>query len=233
EKTSSSKRDRLRAGLSRNSRSRALRTHRRAHRAIDPDGKERTMSASTLASITVGRGRDTDRMPSRLVALTRRATTICACVLFASASASAQGTSAIAGVVRDTSGAVLPGVTIEASSPALIEKVRTVVTDSEGQYKILDLPGGVYTVTFSLTGFSTIKREALELTANFTTNVVVEMRVGQLEETITVTGSSPIVDVQTAAQHTVVSNARLSVRPMTQEMGEVEKRSVVGTIRPT
>ena len=191
------------------------------------------MSASTLASITVGRGRDTDRMPSRLVALTRRATTICACVLFASASASAQGTSAIAGVVRDTSGAVLPGVTIEASSPALIEKVRTVVTDSEGQYKILDLPGGVYTVTFSLTGFSTIKREALELTANFTANVVVEMRVGQLEETITVTGSSPIVDVQTTAQHKVVSGELLYSLPITKEMGGFAKVTVGATIRPT
>src|SRR5437870_11217386 len=101
----------------------------------------------------------------------------------------------ITGVVRDTSGAVLPGVTVDASSPALIEKVRTVVTDSEGQYKILDLPGGIYAVTFALTGFSTIKREGLELTANYTANIVVEMRVGQLEETITVTGQSPIVDV--------------------------------------
>src|SRR5438876_521538 len=126
-----------------------------------------------------------------------QATAVCACVLFASALASAQGTSAIAGVVRDTSGAVLPGVTVDASSPALIEKVRTVVTDSEGQYKILDLPGGIYAVTFALTGFSTIKREGLELTANYTANIVVEMRVGQLEETITVTGQSPIVDVQT------------------------------------
>src|SRR5207237_430502 len=88
-----------------------------------------------------------------------------ALVLLVSSVASAQGTSAIAGVVRDTSGAVLPGVTVEASSPALIEKTRTVVTDSEGQYKILDLPGGTYAVTFSLTGFSTIKRDGLVLTA--------------------------------------------------------------------
>src|SRR3954470_6311528 len=89
-------------------------------------------------------------------------------VLIASGLANAQGTSAIAGVVRDTSGAVLPGVTVEASSPALIEKTRSVVTDSEGQYKLLDLPGGTYSVTFSLTGFSTIKRDGLVLTANFT-----------------------------------------------------------------
>src|SRR5207247_1774964 len=100
------------------------------------------------------------------------------CVLFASALATAQGTSAIAGVVRDTSGAVLPGLTIEASSPALIEKARTVITDEQGQYKIVDLPGGTYTVTFSLTGFSTVKREGLELTANYTANVVAELHGG-------------------------------------------------------
>ena len=96
---------------------------------------------------------------------------------------------AIAGVVKDASGAVLPGVTIEAASPALIEKVRTVVSDSQGEYKLLDLPGGSYTVTFTLTGFSTFKRDGLELTANFTANVGAEMRVGQLEETVTVSGA--------------------------------------------
>src|SRR6266853_1314239 len=78
------------------------------------------------------------------------------------------GAGSIAGTVKDATGAVLPGVTVEASSPALIEKVRTVVTDSEGQYKILDLPGGVYAVTFALTGFSTVKREGIELTDSFT-----------------------------------------------------------------
>jgi len=191
------------------------------------------MSASTLASATGGRGRVEHRLPSRLVRLTRRATAICACAIFAAASASAQGTSAIAGVVRDSSGAVLPGVTVDASSPALIERVRTVVTDREGQYKILDLPGGVYTVTFSLTGFSTIKREGLELTANFTANVAVEMRVGQLEETITVTGASPIVDVQTTAQHKVVSGELLYSLPITKEMGGFAKVTVGATIRPT
>src|SRR5262245_66584459 len=95
----------------------------------------------------------------------------CVCLLFVTGIARAQGTSGIAGVVHDTSGAVLPGVTVEASSPALIEKTRSVVTDSEGQYKILDLPGGTYTVTFALTGFSTVKREGIQLTANFTATV--------------------------------------------------------------
>ena len=118
---------------------------------------------------------------------------------------------------------------VEASSPALIEKARTVVTDSEGQYKILDLPGGTYTVTFSLTGFSTIKREGLVLTANFTANVAAEMRVGQLEETITVSGQAPVVDVQTTAQHKVVSGEMLYSLPLTKEMGGFAKVTVGAT----
>src|ERR1700732_984790 len=84
----------------------------------------------------------------------------------------AQGTeSAIAGVVRDASGAVLPGVTVEASSPALIERVRTAVTDAAGQYKIVDLRPGTYALTFTLTGFATVKREGVDLVANFTATV--------------------------------------------------------------
>src|SRR5437867_1150897 len=92
-----------------------------------------------------------------------------------------------AGVVKDTSGAVLPGVTVEASSPALIEKVRSVVTDNTGQYKIVDLRPGTYSVTFSLTGFSTVKREGLELTGSGIVTVNADLKVGALEETITVT----------------------------------------------
>src|SRR5688572_4093002 len=92
----------------------------------------------------------------------------------------------IAGVVRDSSGAVLPGVTVEAASPALIEKVRTVVTDGAGQYRIIDLRPGAYTVTFTLTGFNTVKREGVELSGDAVANITAEMRVGALEETITV-----------------------------------------------
>src|SRR5437879_3157128 len=118
-----------------------------------------------------------------------------ACITFVivASTASAQLTTAsgIAGVVKDTSGAVLPGVTVEAASPALIEKVRTVVTDGEGQYKIVDLRPGAYVVSFSLTGFNTVRREGIELTAGFTATVNSEMRVGSLQETVTVTGASP------------------------------------------
>ena len=88
------------------------------------------------------------------------------------------GQSSITGLVKDTSGAVLPGVTVEASSPALIEKSRTITTDANGAYRLVDLRPGVYVVTFTLAGFNTVKREALELPASFTATVNAEMKVG-------------------------------------------------------
>jgi hypothetical protein len=125
----------------------------------------------------------------------------------------AQQASGIAGVVRDATGAVLPGVTVEAASPALIEKVRTSVTDGEGQYKIIDLRPGTYAITFGLPGFSSVKREGIELSAGFTATVNAEMRVGTVEETVTVSGSSPLVDVQNARQQTVLSDELLDALP--------------------
>jgi hypothetical protein len=112
----------------------------------------------------------------------------------------AQALGSIAGSVRDASGAVLPGVVVEATSPALIEKVRTVVSDGSGLYQIVSLPPGTYSVSFALPGFSTFKRDGVEVSVNFTSTINAEMRVGAVEETITVTGESPIVDVQSAAQ---------------------------------
>src|SRR6266853_17031 len=106
----------------------------------------------------------------------------------------------ITGLVKDSSGAVLPGVTVEAASPALIEKVRSATTDSGGQYRIEDLRPGPYVVTFSLSGFSTIKREGLELTGLCAATVDVEMKVGSVSETITVRGESPVVDIVNAKQ---------------------------------
>src|SRR5438132_13583542 len=110
---------------------------------------------------------------------------VMACVLLIPATGSPQsglgGT--IAGVVKDTTGAVLPGVTVEAASPALIEKVRGVVSDANGQYKIVDLRPGVYSVTFTLTGFSALRREGITLTAGFTAPVNAELKVGDIAET--------------------------------------------------
>ena len=116
--------------------------------------------------------------------------------------AAAQG--AIAGVVTDTSSAVLPGVTVEVASPALIERVRSAVTDGSGQYQVVNLPPGGYTVTFMLAGFNTLKREGIELTGNFTATVNGNLRVGSLEETVTVTGEAPTVDVQNTARQGIV-----------------------------
>src|SRR6476469_8185199 len=110
------------------------------------------------------------------------AAVVVACLGIASPGA-AQGFGTIAGVVKDTSGAVLPGVTVEVSSPALIEKTRSAVTDSAGQYKIVDLRPGTYTVTFTLTGFSVVKREDINLSGGFTATVNAELKVGGLEET--------------------------------------------------
>jgi hypothetical protein len=110
----------------------------------------------------------------------------------------------IAGVVKDTSGAVLPGVTVEAASPALLEKVRTAVSDGTGQFQIVNLVPGTYTVTFTLGGFNTVKRAGVVLAGSFTAKVDAEMRVGALEETITVSGESPIVDVQNTKRQRVM-----------------------------
>src|SRR5213593_3747216 len=109
-----------------------------------------------------------------------------ACVVLLPLSAYAQAT--ITGVVKDTSGAVLPGVTVEAASPVLIEKVRSVASDATGQYRIVNLPPGVYSVSFTLSGFAMVKRDGIELTGTFVATVNSELRVGGLTETITVTG---------------------------------------------
>src|SRR6266852_4404529 len=134
-----------------------------------------------------------------------------ACLVLVPAAAYAQAS--IAGVVRDTSGAVLPGVAVEAASPALIEKVRSVVTDGEGRYNIVDLRPGTYVVTFSLTGFNTFKREGIALTAGFTATVNADLQVGALEETITVAGASSLVDTQNVRQQKVISTELLAALP--------------------
>jgi Carboxypeptidase regulatory-like domain len=133
------------------------------------------------------------------------------CLALAPAAAEAQ--SAIAGVVRDASGAVLPGVTVEASSDVLIERTRSVVTNGQGQFTIVDLRPGVYSLSFTLPGFSLFKRDGIELPANFTATINAEMKVGALEESVTVSGQSPVVDVQSTARTTVLSREVLDSIP--------------------
>ena len=133
-------------------------------------------------------------------------------VLTVPAAAFAQETS-IAGTVRDSAGGVLPGVTVVVASPALIEKTRTAVTDGGGQYRVTNLVPGLYSVTFTLTGFSTFRRDELVLNAEVTLQVNAEMKVGALEETITVTGATPVVDVQNVAARTVMTREVMDAVP--------------------
>lgn len=139
--------------------------------------------------------------------------TVVAVILVLGSARAVMAQSAIAGVVKDSSGAVLPGVTVEASSPALIEKTKTAVTNEEGQYRIVDLRPGTYSVTFTLTGFNTIVRQGIVLTANFTAPINAEMNVGAVAESVTVTGESPIVDVQTSQRRQVVTQELLESVP--------------------
>jgi hypothetical protein len=142
------------------------------------------------------------------------ASLLLAALVLIPAGAFAQTGSGIAGVVKDTSGAVLPGVTVEAASPVLIEKVRTVVTDGQGQYKIINIVPGDYSVTFTLTGFNAVKRDGIEVPASFTATVNAELRVGSVTETLTVTGQAPTVDVQNVVQQNVMSRDVLDAVPV-------------------
>src|SRR3954447_15849610 len=132
-------------------------------------------------------------------------------LLLSVVAASAQ--SAIAGVARDASGAVLPGVSVEAASPALIEGSRTTVTDGSGGYRIENLRPGEYSVTFSLTGFRTVRREGINLPTSFTAQVNAELSLGQLQESVTVTGESPLVDVRSSVSQSVMNRERLDTIP--------------------
>lgn len=125
----------------------------------------------------------------------------------------AQQASGIAGAVRDSAGLPMPGVTVEASSPALIEKVRTVVTDGEGRYTIVDLRPGTYAVTFSLPGFSNVRREGIELAVGFVASVNATLTVGAISETVTVTGASPVVDTQSIRQQETINQRQLEALP--------------------
>ncbi|MEQ1908141.1 MAG: TonB-dependent receptor [Vicinamibacterales bacterium] len=142
--------------------------------------------------------------------------------------ASLYAQSGLSGVVRDTSGAVMPGVTIEASSPALIERTRSVASDAQGRYAIIDLRPGVYKVTFSLEGFRSVIQENIDLPSNFTATVNAELQIGAVEETMTVTGQAPTVDVQNAQRTTVITRELLDSVPMPR-MFVAEAAMAVGT----
>jgi hypothetical protein len=122
-------------------------------------------------------------------------------------------TGSIAGIVKDTTGAIMPGVLVEASSPALIEKVRSATTDEKGQYKIVDVRPGIYTVTFTLAGFNVYRREGIEVTTQFTAPVNAELKVGAITETVTVTGESPVVDTQRIQQVKVMTRDMIDAVP--------------------
>jgi hypothetical protein len=127
----------------------------------------------------------------------------------------------VAGLVRDASGAVLPGVTVEATSPALIDKARTTVSDGSGQYRMTDLPPGSYVITFSLSGFSSVRREGVDVSGSGVTAINAEMKVGTLQETLTVTGDAPLVDTQTTRRETVIKADMLSTLPATRGYGSI------------
>jgi len=141
------------------------------------------------------------------------------CVLLYPAVARAQAT--LAGVVRDTSGAVIPGVTVEASSDALIERVRTTVTDGSGQWRIVDLRPGIYVLKFSLTGFSQVVREGVEVAGSGVTTIVAELSVGNLQETVTVQAETPVVDVQSVKREVVLQSSFVEALPATRNYAAI------------
>src|SRR5690349_22419633 len=112
----------------------------------------------------------------------------------------------LAGVAKDASGAVLPGVTVEASSPALLEKTRTAITDGTGQYQIVDLRPGTYTVTFTLSGFATSKREGVIVSGPATFTINADMKVGNVSETVNVQGETPVVDIVSTKRQAVLES---------------------------
>jgi hypothetical protein len=142
-----------------------------------------------------------------------------ACLLLLPSQAAAQAT--LTGTVQDASGAILPGVTVEATSPALIEKIRTAVTDGTGQYRITELRPGTYSLTFTLPGFTTFKRDGVEVSGIAVITINAEMRVGGVQETITVTGATPIVDVQSTRRQAVLTNDVTNAIPASRGYGNL------------
>ena len=139
--------------------------------------------------------------------------------------------SAIVGLLTDDSGGVLPGVSVEVTSPAMIEGTKTTVTDSQGRYRFEAMRPGVYKLSFSLTGFGTVVREGVNLPSNFTATVNAEMKVGSLEETINVSGTAPQVDVQQASRTTVIARDVIDSLPISRNV--MGLGVLAGGVRPT
>ena len=127
-------------------------------------------------------------------------------------------TGTIAGTVKDSTGGVLPGVIVEVSSPALIEKVRSVVSDGQGQYKIVDLRPARYSVTFTLSGFNTTRQEAIDLSAGFTATINATLQPATVEQTVVVTAANPVIDIQNVSTQSVLTRERLNALPATQSI---------------
>ena len=158
-------------------------------------------------------------MTSAVLQRVRGALALAMLTLLLPATSYAQAT--LAGVVRDSSGAFLPGVTVETASAALIEKVRTATTDSTGQYQIVDLRPGTYTITFSLSGFRTVRREAVAVSGAGVITINAELSVGGVAETITVTGETPVVEVQSVRRQAVLENQTISELPAARGYGAI------------
>jgi hypothetical protein len=141
--------------------------------------------------------------------------------LFVLCPAVAEAQATLAGTLRDTSGAVLPGVTVEATSNVLIEGVRTAVTDSTGQYRIVALPPGAYRVTFTLPGFTVVVREGVQMTGTGTISIDAEMRVSAQQETITVVGETPVVDVRSTRREAVLDSEVVAELPASRGVGNI------------
>ena len=164
---------------------------------------------------------------TRIVRIVLSATVL---LLLSVSTALAQAT--IAGVVRDASGAILPGVSVEATSSSLTEKVRTAVSDATGQYRIVTLPPGAYAVTFTLAGFKSVRRDNVSVSGSGVIPINADMQLGSLEETITVTGASPLVDTQTTRRETVVSAETINALPITRNYGGVLYATPGLTVQP-
>jgi len=158
---------------------------------------------------------------------------VCSALLSTPVHAQTALSGSIAGVVRDPSGGVLPGVTVEASSPALIERTRTVTTDDSGVYRIVSLVPGVYSVTFSLQGFGTVRRDGIELTTGFTAQVNADLNVGGVQETLTVSGAAPLVDTQNVMSRNVFSDKLLDQLPIAKTIRSYAPLIVGATMAAT